>query len=201
MRMTAEIRWFWAGPPPPSFAAWFRAAGPSWGGASDSKSRIDEYLRDPAQTTLGIKRRGGSQGVEIKGLISTRPTMLALAGCVCPVGLWGKWSAAFALDEGRLIKVAKQRWMRKFEVGGGAVRELAATESTERRSGCDLELTLLEGPDGTPWWTVGFEAFGAFDAVEDDLTATVALVQRRAPPPLPAARASDYPGWLATQAW
>src|SRR6185295_7238427 len=64
MRMTAEIRGFWAGHPPPSFAAWFRAAGPSWGGASDSKSRIDEYLRDPAQTTLGIKRRGGSQGVE-----------------------------------------------------------------------------------------------------------------------------------------
>ena len=84
MRMSAEIRWFWAGRPPPSFAAWFRDAGPSWGGASDSKTRTDEYLRDPAQTTLGIKRRGGSQGLEIKGLISTRPTSLALAGCACP---------------------------------------------------------------------------------------------------------------------
>jgi hypothetical protein len=201
MRMTAEIRWFWAGRPPPSFAAWFRAAGPSWGGASDSKTRIDEYLREPVQTTLGIKRRGGSQGVEIKGLISTRPTVLELAGCACPIGLWGKWSAAFALDPNGLIKVAKQRWMRKFEVGGGTVRELAATESAERSSGCDLELTLLEGPDGTPWWTVGFEAFGAFDEVEDDLTATLAVVQRRSPPLLPAGQASGYPGWLATRGW
>jgi hypothetical protein len=201
MRMTAEIRWFWAGRPPPNFAAWFRAAGSSWGGASDSKTRIDEYLRDLAQTTLGIKRRGGSQGVEIKGLISTRPTVLELAGCACPIGLWGKWSAAFALDPNGLIKVAKQRWMRKFEVAGGTVRELAATESAERSSGCDLELTLLEGPDGTPWWTVGFEAFGAFDEVEDDLTATLAVVQRRTPPPLPAGQASGYPGWLATRGW
>jgi hypothetical protein len=201
MRMTAEIRWFWAGGPPPNFAAWFRAAGSSWGGASDSKTRIDEYLREPVQTTLGIKRRGGSQGVEIKGLISTRPTVLELAGCACPIGLWGKWSAAFALDPNGLIKVAKQRWMRKFEVAGGTVRELAATESAERSSGCDLELTLLEGPDGTPWWTVGFEAFGAFDEVEDDLTATLAVVQRRSPPPLPAGQASGYPGWLATRGW
>jgi hypothetical protein len=199
--MTAEIRWFWAGRPPPNFAAWFRAAGSSWGGASDSKTRIDEYLREPVQTTLGIKRRGGSQGVEIKGLISTRPTVLELAGCACPIGLWGKWSAAFALDPNGLIKVAKQRWMRKFEVAGGTVRELAATESAERSSGCDLELTLLEGPDGTPWWTVGFEAFGAFDEVEDDLTATLAVVQRRSPPPLPAGQASGYPGWLATRGW
>ena len=201
MRMSAEIRWFWAGCPPPSFAAWFRDAGASWGGASDSKTRTDEYLRDPAQTMLGIKRRGGSQGLEIKGLISTRPMSLALAGCACPIGLWGKWSAAFVLDAGHLIKVAKQRWMRKFEVDGDTVRELAATESFERSSGCDAELTLLEGPDGTPWWTVGFEAFGAFDQVEDDLTATLAVVQRRSPPPLPAGQASGYPGWLATRGW
>ena len=201
MRMTAEIRWFWAGRPAPDFAAWFRDAGPSWGSASDSKTRIDDYLRDTAQTALGIKRRGGNPGVEVKGLISTRPTVLTLAGCACPIGLWGKWSAAFALDEGRLIKVAKQRWMRKFEVVGGTVRELAASTSAERRSGCDAELTLLDGPDGTPWWTVGFEAFGAFDAVANDLCATVAVLESRAPPPLPAGQASGYPGWLATRGW
>jgi hypothetical protein len=201
MRMTAEIRWFWAGQPASDFAAWFRAAGPAWGTAYDSKSRIDEYLRDSAQTALGIKRRGGSQGVEIKGLISTRPRMLALAGCACPIGLWGKWSSTLALDEGRLIKVAKQRWMRKFKVDGGSVRELAASESGERGSGCDAELTLLEGPDRTSWWTVGLEAFGAFDEVVGDLTATVAVLQRRSPPPLPAAEAMGYPGWLAARGW
>jgi hypothetical protein len=75
------------------------------------------------------------------------------------------------------------------------------TESGERRAGCDVELTLLNGPDGTPWWTLGFEAFGAFDAVEDDLVATVAVMRRRSPPPLPAGQASGYPGWLASQVW
>src|SRR5262245_40946174 len=201
MRMTAEIRWFWAGRPPPGFAAWFREVGPAWGRAYDSKSRIDEYLRETGQTALGIKRRGGSQGVEIKGLISTRPTLLALAGCTCPIGLWGKWSSAIGLDEARLIKVAKQRWMRKFTVDGGSVREMAASDTSERRSGCDAELTLLQGPDGTPWWTVGFEAFGAFTVVEHDLTATVDLVQGRSPPALPAGEPMGYPGWLAARGW
>ncbi|HEU0060983.1 MAG TPA: hypothetical protein VFR19_13975, partial [Hyphomicrobiaceae bacterium] len=100
-----------------------------------------------------------------------------------------------------LIKVAKQRWMRKFKVDGGSVRELAASESGERGSGCDAELTLLEGPDRTSWWTVGLEAFGAFDEVVGDLTATVAVLQRRSPPPLPAAEAMGYPGWLAARGW
>ena len=200
MRMTAEIRWFWAGRPPPSFAAWFREVGPSWRGASDSKSRIDAYVRDPGQTALGIKRRGSSPGVEIKGLISTRPKVLELAGCACPIGLWGKWSAGIGLAEDRLIQIAKERWMRKFEVTGGTARELPA-ESSERRAGCDAELTLLGGPNGTPWWTLGFEAFGAFDEVEDDLIATVAVLRGRSPPPLPAGQASGYPGWLASQVW
>ena len=66
---------------------WFTAAGPSWGSASEARTRTDAYLRDHAESALGIKKRGG---VEIKGLISTRPTVLALAGCVCPVGLWGR---------------------------------------------------------------------------------------------------------------
>ena len=52
-----------------------------------------------------------------------------------------------------------------------------------------------------PGGRVGFEAFGAFDQVENDLTATVAVMQRRSPPPLPAGQASGYPGWLAAQAW
>ena len=59
------------------------------------------HLRDPAQTTLGIKRRGGSQGLEIgKAWISTRPTRPRARRLACPIGLWGKWSAAFALDRG-----------------------------------------------------------------------------------------------------
>ena len=201
MRMSAEIRWFWAGRPPRPFEEWFKAAGPAWGRASDSKTRTDAYLRDPAQSVLGIKMRGGGNGVEIKGLISQRPTMLELAGCAAAIGLWGKWPSSVALEEGQLIKIAKQRWMRKFRVRDGDVTELPAAESAPRLAGCDVELTLLEGPDGSAWWTLGFEAFGAFDRVEADLIATVAVMVRRAPPLLAGGEASGYPGWLAARQW
>ena len=202
MRTTAEIRWFWPGRPPSSFADWFTAAGPSWGSACDSRTRVDDYLRDHAQTTLGIKKRGGGEGVEIKGLIGTRPTLLELAGCVCPIGLWGKWSSShFSFDQGAVIKVSKQRWMRRFRAGPVGVVEVSAAESGARLSGCDAELTLLEGPDAKPWWTVGFEAFGDLEQVEADLVATVANVARRSPPPLGGGEAMGYPGWLAARGW
>lgn len=201
MRMTAEIRWFWSGRPPRDFDAWFRTAGPSWDRASDSKTRTDAYLRDHAQTVLGIKQRGGSTGVEIKGLISTRATLLELAGCAAPVGLWGKWPSTLALDQRRLIRIEKQRWMRKFCVEAGAARELPTGDASLRTCGCDVELTLLEGPDGSLWWTLGFEAFGAFDRVEEDLAATVAALTRRSPPRLNDGQANGYPGWLAARQW
>jgi len=199
--MTAEIRWFWSGQPPPDFDAWFRAAGPSWGSASDSKTRTDGYVRDNGQTVLGIKQRGGSNGIEIKGLISTRATVLELAGCTATVGLWGKWPSTLALDERNLIRIEKQRWMRKFCVEAGAAGELPAGDSGLRTCGCDAELTLLAGPDGSRWWTLGFEAFGIFDRVEADLAATVAVLARRSPPRLNGGRESGYPGWLAAQPW
>jgi len=199
--MTAEIRWFWAGRPPRAFDDWFKGPGPAWGRASDSKTRTDAYLRDPSQSVLGIKMRGGGNGVEIKGLISHRPKILELAGCAAAIGLWGKWPSLVALQEGQLIRIAKQRWMRKFQVRGGDATELPAAESTPRLAGCDVELTLLEGPDGSSWWTLGLEAFGVFDRVEADLIATVAAMVRRAPPLLEAGEASGYPGWLATRQW
>ena len=70
MRITAEIRWFWRGRPPSAFAEWFTAAGPPWGSASEARTRTDAYLRDHAESALGIKKRGDGDGVEIKGLIS-----------------------------------------------------------------------------------------------------------------------------------
>src|SRR5262245_36706330 len=200
MRTTAEIRWFWPGRPPSTFADWFTAAG-SWGSANDSRSRVDDYLRDHSQTMLGIKKRGGGEGVEIKGLIGTRPTRLQLAGCVCPIGLWGKWSSHFVLDQAAVIKVKKQRWMRRFRMDAASVTQVSPAESGTRLSGCDAELTLLEGPDAAPWWTFGFEAFGDFEQVEEDLVATVAEVARRSPPPLGGGEAMGYPGWLAARRW
>jgi hypothetical protein len=66
MRLTAEIRWFWPDRPPQELHAWFVGAGAAWVAAGASKTRVDEYLRDPDQDSLGIKKRGGGD-VEIKG--------------------------------------------------------------------------------------------------------------------------------------
>jgi hypothetical protein len=64
-------------------------------------------------------------------------------------------------EEPGRVRVEKQRWKRSFSVHAGAVSELAtSSEPVPRQSGCDAKLTLLTGPDMTPWWTLGFEAYG-----------------------------------------
>jgi hypothetical protein len=62
MRLTAEIRWFWLDRPPQKFHGWFVGAGAAWTAAGSIKTRVDEYLRDPDQDSLGIKKRGRHDG-------------------------------------------------------------------------------------------------------------------------------------------
>jgi hypothetical protein len=200
VRITAELRWFWAGPAPADFQDWFISPGPGWEAARGPEVRTDAYLRDSRQATLGIKQRGHGAQIEIKGLILRREPSVRFAGVCCPVELWGKWpSAGLRLDVDRLIPVAKQRWTRKFDVSHAEVT--AATGTKPRPSGCDAEFTLIGGPDGSSWWSVGFEAFGPLDTVEPMLAATVAMLEARAPPPLPGGEAGGYPHWPAARAW
>jgi hypothetical protein len=68
MLVSAELRWFWKETPPPGLELWYRSGPfPPGGGAL----RSDEYLLEPSQTELGLKKRGGGRGgVEVKGLVS-----------------------------------------------------------------------------------------------------------------------------------
>jgi hypothetical protein len=91
--------------------------------------------------------------------------------------------------------------MRRFRLGPTSVTDVSPAERGARLSGCDAELTLLTGPDAAPWWTVGFEAFGDLEGVEEDLVATVATVAGRSPPHLSGGEATAYPGWLAARHW
>jgi hypothetical protein len=202
MRLTAEIRWFWPDGPPQEFHGWFVGACAAWPAAASTKTRVDEYLRDPDQVSLGIKKRGRGD-VEIKGLISRRDKRLDFAGCASPIELYAKWgSRALDLRGLSLICVEKQRWKRCFSVHAGAISELAtSSEPVPRQSGCDAELTLLTGPDLTPWWTLGFEAYGELDEVEAILSRTVSLMARRCPPPLTPGEATGYPSWLKSRHW
>ena len=174
----------------------------AWIAAGSSKTRVDEYLRDPAQDPLGIKKRGRGD-VEIKGLISRRDKHLDFAGCTSPIELWAKWaSRTLDLDGLPLVRVEKQRWKRSFSVHVGAVSELAtSSEPALGQPGCDAELTLLRGPDMAPCWTLGFEAYGKLDDVEAVLSRTVSSMARRGPPPLTPGEAIGYPFWLKFRRW
>jgi hypothetical protein len=50
--------------------------------------RLDEYLSDPNQCELGIKRRGGKKGVEVKGLVTHAEQQLAAGPFVGPIEIW-----------------------------------------------------------------------------------------------------------------
>ena len=202
VRLSAELRWFWPGPPLSDFRDWFISSGSGWHAARGPEDRTDAYLRDLQQPTLGIKQRGQHSAIEIKGLICRHERSLRFAGIASPVELWGKWpSTQLRLDADRLIPIAKQRWTRKFDGAGSGVVAAIATGPKQRLSGCDAEFTLIAGPDGSSWWSVGFEAFGDLDTVEPMLAATVAMLEAHLPPPLPTGEASGYPRWLAARAW
>jgi hypothetical protein len=197
MRLTAEVRWFWEGAPPATFQEWFTGGGPNWAAIPDSQLRTDQYLFDPVQWTLGIKKRGGQDTLEIKGFVAPGKTTVEIAGCASVVGLWVKWpTGALTLTRAAVIHVQKRRWMRKFRVSAGAVSDCTGSDPL-RTTGCDAELTLITVRNSA-WWTLGFEAFGELESVEGDLAATAAVLASRNPPVLPRGEASSYPRWLAS---
>jgi hypothetical protein len=165
--------------------------------------RIDEYLVDRGQPELGVKKRGGGYGVEIKGLV-------ALGGQLASplngrVQIWTKWlSETLTIDHLPLVSVKKTRWLRTFATSASPITEVRVDEPQPlvapldrwRLRGCQCELTAVTVDDEpTPWWTVAFEAFGDVETVEDDLHRTLARV---APPPqLASGLTLSYPEWLA----
>jgi hypothetical protein len=205
MRLSAELRWFWNGEPAKEFDRWFVEAGQGWPHAKPAKTRVDDYLVDPQQNTLSIKKRSSGSIVEIKGLIAARSQTLRFANCTAHIELWAKWPiSTLDLSGGRVVTIEKQRRMRSFRANGPGVREVPPSSeepSTQAASGCNVELTRISGPDRSSWWTLGFEAFGALEEVEGLLAATLAEMNRRKPPPPTSGQACGYAFWLSKQRW
>ena len=200
MWVSAEVRYFWSAFPP-EVDRWFRSGIPPGGG----QSRVDEYLRDPQQIELGMKRRGQNPGVEIKGLVAHGKTgEEPFAG---RVQIWTKWtSEALRLDSASTVAITKQRWLRKFDTGPSGCIEFPLKEDETRADGqdppadgCNLEFTRVTLPDGAVWWTLGLEAFGALDRVEATLAKTIECLAATGPPRFRPDRICGYPEFLA--AW
>lgn len=201
MQVSAEIRYWWRDAAADGLADWFSAGDfPPGGGAT----RVDEYLRQPGQAELGIKRRGEKPGVEIKGLVGLGRERAAADSFRGQVEIWSKWtSAAPQIDPVAAIAISKQRWLRKFDTGAGAAREIALDERESPasgeplpREGCNVEWTILRLPDGARWWTLGFEAFGSLGSVERNLEIGIAAMAARHPPELRFDMIASYPAWL-----
>ena len=159
---------------------------------------------DPGQLQLGIKKRDGRKGVEVKGLVAIRETSPApFAG---RPQIWCKWtSEGLTIDHLPRVAVHKTRWLRKYDTSGGGVAEVELdTRERPRDSphrllerGCQLELVALRlEDDGGAWWSLGFEAFGEIATVEEEPPSD------RRPPAwsadLEAGLELSYPAWLAS---
>jgi hypothetical protein len=192
---TLEVRWILPGPVPEAMIGWL---GPfdDW-----IEQREDRYLVDRG-SDLGIKIKDGAR-FDVKAL-QGRVGRLAIQG----VGrghleLWEKWS--FPLPAGEVpplgdagwISLQKSRRRRSFSVGDRVVVERPLAEA--ELPGCSIELTDV-ARGGRRWWTLGFEAIGAPETLEETLRATVGwLIDEPSPEPklFDLRRSMSYPRWLS----
>ncbi|MBN1612996.1 MAG: hypothetical protein JW950_00885 [Deltaproteobacteria bacterium] len=204
MLISAEIRWFWHKRPAPGIDDWFLRSDVHPCAAGGGMTRVDRYLRNPCQGELGIKRRGGVPGIEVKGLVKVTWGGLTADPFSGPVELWAKWTVeSLELEMDALIAVEKRRWLRKFDTTDPLPREVPMDEEGMPPAGrplpvagCNVELTRVGLSNGDIWWTLGFEAFGTIMTAERDLRTTAKALADRRPPSLAGGLLASYPGWL-----
>jgi len=203
MLLSAEVRWFWQGSMPP-LSGWFAAWSPGPGGGTE---RPDKYLVDPSQTELGIKNRAAKPGLEIKSLVSVR-RLLRLGPLTATAQIWTKVPTnSFDLAGLPCVTVNKRRWLRKYDTANSKAREIELGKDEKPISGewpvngCNVEFTEVWFEDSTKLWTsLGFEAFGPLERVEETLAAIVEHVGSRRFPDVGPGITMSYPEWLAEQA-
>jgi hypothetical protein len=209
MLVSAEIRWFWD-KAPAGLEDWFRSERDFSCPPGGPEIRADEYLKEPGQIALGIKRRDKKPGIEkpgieIKGLVAVTWNGVTAAPFIGPIERWVKWtSTSLELGPKAIIEIHKKRWLRKFDTGTPWPREVpldAQGKRVDKQSlpalGCNVEFTQVSVPSGAVWWTFGFEAFGSLHTVENDLRATTTMLAARRPPALEGGILASYPAWLS----
>jgi len=204
MLISAEVRWFWHNSCPRQVHDWFFKTGLSPGGG---RPRIDRYLRQPKQAEIGIKERGDTPGLEVKGLVATRRSPALITGAIS-FEIWCKWfCAARDLKLTSKVAVKKTRWLRQFDTSE-PLRVEIPLDSNERPKfghvmpvqGCNIELTEVRGLNRSDvWWTLGFEAFGDLDTVPISLTRVVLPESSILAEIVAFGALLSYPGWLSAR--
>ena len=206
MQVTAEIRWFWRDDPSRELVDWFASTTVHGGAHAVPPERVDRYLIDGWRAELGIKARGGREGVEIKGLVDARAAEITSGPFAGPVEIWSKWwTNALSLDSDRTVAIGKRRWMRAFDTTGPSPADATMHVAEWLRGsrpipgrGCNVEVTRVSTSDGQVWWTMGYESYGALSTVAADLKVVADVMSSRRPPPMSGATCQSYPAWLAS---
>jgi len=204
MFVSAEVRWFWHNHCPQPVRDWFFKTGLAPGGG---RPRIDRYLRQPGEAEIGLKERGDTSGLEVKGLIATRrsPELGAVAS---HLEIWCKWSCAIpGLKPASEVTVTKTRWLRQFDTSVPLRVEIPLDSNEKPKfghvmpvQGCNVELTEVRGPHRSDvWWTLGFEAFGDLDAAPINLTRVVLPESSVLAGIVAFGALLSYPGWLSAR--
>lgn len=206
---SAEIRWFFpfeapiASEAPPQLPAdvldWFRdGRNLSW----PPEPRTDRYLLLPGCTSTGVKLREGR--FEVKAICGTAEPVQLAPGVSGWADRWVKWSyggeaaglwtAALSRETVGWLDVTKWRLLRAFDLSGGRVVEV-----TDMASEDTVELTAVRAQNHF-WWTLGLEATGAPESLDEKFRRLVDYFFGRAKPPLVLdnGHSAAYPGWLDT---
>lgn len=188
---------------PREINSWFMAGELSPGGG---RWRQDDYLLDPLQTELGIKKRGQKPGVEIKGLVETLHHNLDPNSHISPIEIWCKWnSGSLSIDRCPTLQVQKLRRLRRFDGTSGRFIEIPLDENENARSGrsmpgrgFNVELTEIKvGRREEIWWTFGVEAFGDLEFAEGCVRFVQGELASIAKEVFQSARWLSYPAWLS----
>jgi hypothetical protein len=195
---TMEVRWFFQGTISREILAWFAKHGEQ---PAQPATRVDHYLRLSHIDSLGVKLREGN--IEVKQRQRQLGTMRFHERVSGHAELWRKWSFALSapglqdllVPPSAWLPVYKARRLHRFQVGDdGALSSMSPEVCPEQ--GCDLEVTKIRLHDQA-WWTIGFEAFGAEAALQENLSLVAERILGITPPPdLPVDDSYAYPRWL-----
>lgn len=171
-QVSAELRWFLNATKVndvDAFDRWFKSGTLLPGGGK--KPREDVYAVDPSTDELGVKKREGKSGLEVKALVEPGFFSVEFGTRNATVQLWSKvTSNILTLPVGATARrtTLKTRWLRMFDtarsvatevkLGAGSFGEDPAQESPPN-FGCNVEWTFVEVPGlVAKWWTFGLEA-------------------------------------------
>lgn len=197
---TVEVRWFFRGEIPPDVLSWFLKGLRQ---SAQTQARIDHYLIIADGEKLGLKLREGR--IEVKQLqrrLGAMPFLERVAGIA---EHWRKWSFALAGEAGvpsglpvpalGWVGVSKERRLLRYRITGD--QELVSISPARYPDqGCDLELTKVRVA-GSEWWTLGLEAFGSEQNLQELLSVAAGqLLAATEPPSLTVQDSYGYPRWL-----